>query len=188
MSGVDGTQDLSRREILRRGAALGAAVAVATPVVQGLGRISAFAQVTPPPEEENGEPVSFPSHFQLIFTVGATGPFYGIKWDNGWGKIGGPPHGEGSRCWDPDNYRGEGYSDATSDQFGIFADYAVVTEEVDDEGEKGAYVLDPTGLIDLDIAIIDAATFDGSATGGFSGKCDLPIQPDPDGRYRFWKP
>ena len=175
---------LSRRDLLRRSAALGAAVAVATPAVQVVGQVAAFAQVSPPPEE-----TSFPSHIQLIFTVEGADAYYGIKWDGSWGRIGGPPEGPGSRCWDHTTYRDVGYEDASSDQMAIFGSKASVTTEVHpDDPARGGYVLDPSGLRAVGVQIVDAATFDGAASGGYSGKCALPITPDDDGRYRFWKP
>lgn len=76
--------NLTRREMLRRGAALGAAVAVATPVVQGLGRVSAFAQVTPEPSPSpspSPEPGNRPSHFQIVVAFGSVTNI-GLKFDS----------------------------------------------------------------------------------------------------------
>jgi hypothetical protein len=168
--------------VLRRGTALGAAVALATPIVQGVGKAAAFAQVSPPPGE-----AAFPSHFQVIFTANGDVTFYGIKWDGSWGTIGGPPYGAGSRCWDDKAYRGVGYVDATADQMAIFASKASIGTEVDHSGAKGAYVLDVSGLTAIGVQIVDAATFDGGFSGGYSEMCDLPISPSGDGLYRFWK-
>ena len=98
---------LTRREMLQRGAALGAALAVATPAVQGLGRMAAFAQVTPEPTPSpspSPEPTLRPSHFQILVSFGGFTEI-GLKFDEeGWDRI--PPapscFGE-TEGWHPDD-------------------------------------------------------------------------------------
>jgi hypothetical protein len=179
---------LSRRELMRRSAAIAAAVAVATPAVQSLGSIAAFAETSPPPGD--GPEVEFPSHFQLLFTVDGGDTVYGIAWSGSWGRIGGPPNGAGSRCFDPSTY-----TDASSDQIARFASFAPsgsaqgVFEVVDTAAGRGSYVLEPAQLVAGGFRITQAATFDGQFSGGYSGKCLVGVQPDPStGRYTFSKP
>lgn len=84
---------IARREVLLRGAALGAALAVASPVVQGLGRVSAFAQGSPPPPPPPpATGFTALSYVGLVFTC--DGIDYRAKWEegegsDGWGDIGG---------------------------------------------------------------------------------------------------
>jgi len=179
----DGTRvndGLSRREVLRRGAALGAALAVTAPVVQSLGQLPAFAQATPPPGDDP-RPVSYPSNFQVLFTIGgAATTKYGIKYEpeiEGWARI-----GAGNPCWDPQTF-----SPASDQHISDFNSFATVTKVSDQATGKGSFVLDVSGL-PADYQIYTAATFDGQATGGYSGKCELPIVPGGDGKYEFAKP
>lgn len=53
------SQGITRRDLLKRGAALGGAVVWATPVVQTLGMGRAFAQVPSPPEDNGGKGISY---------------------------------------------------------------------------------------------------------------------------------
>jgi hypothetical protein len=81
---------LGRRELLRRGAALGAAMAVAAPVVQGLGRVPAFAEPSPPPPPPPPPPTGYYgiSFVGIVFTC--DGVLYRAKWEEGkgWEEIG----------------------------------------------------------------------------------------------------
>lgn len=95
-------EEFSRRDALRRGAALSVALAAATPVAQGLGRVAAYAQASPPPEEpppEEPPPLveTTPSHFQMLVRFAGDGTLRGIKWDQVWG----PLFQQGNKCWDP---------------------------------------------------------------------------------------
>jgi hypothetical protein len=95
----EGAVGIGRRELLRRGAALGAAMAVATPAVQALGRASAFAQaspVSPPPPPPPPSSFTGISYVGLVFTCG--GVLYRAKWEYGQGwdnvvTLGGPWEG-----------------------------------------------------------------------------------------------
>lgn len=178
-AGADVSDGLSRREVLRRGAALGAALAVTTPVVQSLGKLPAFAQATPPPGDDP-RPVSFPSHFQLLFTIVGSDTKYGIKYEpqiEGWDRI-----GVGNPCWDPQTF-----SSASNEHIADFNASAIVTKVSDQATGKGAFLLDVSAL-PAAYQVYTAATFDGQASGGYSGKCALPILPDGDGKYEFAKP
>jgi hypothetical protein len=93
---------ISRREALRRGAALTASVAIAAPLVQSLGQVPAFAQVS----DEPGDPPAVPSHIQLLVTFASDETKRGIKYDAGagWGALA----QQGNACWSPstDNFAG----------------------------------------------------------------------------------
>jgi hypothetical protein len=138
----DGALGLSRRELLRRGAALGAALTVATPVVQSLGAAAAFAQESPPP------PASVPSHIQLLVTFASDPQVRGVKFDEGegWSAL----FRQGNKCWDPTT---EGYQGATKDQVAYLNANASVLPSA-----SGYRVTLP----EL-VAVVDAAaTYDGS--------------------------
>jgi hypothetical protein len=78
----EGAVGIGRRELLRRGAALGAAMAVATPAVQALGRASAFAQtspVSPPPPPPPPGGFTGISYVGLVFTC--SGTTWRAKWE-----------------------------------------------------------------------------------------------------------
>jgi hypothetical protein len=140
----DGALGLSRRELLRRGAALGAALAVATPVVQSLGAAAAFAQESPAPPP----PPSVPSHIQLLVTFASDPQVRGIKFDEGegWSAL----FRQGNKCWNPST---EGYQGATADQIAYLNANASVLPSA-----SGYRVTLP----DL-VAVVDAAaTYDGS--------------------------
>ena len=132
--------DISRRELMRRGAALGAAVAVASPVVQGLGRMSAFAQVSPPPGEEGPD---LPSHIQLLVTFGDNSAVYGVKWDGGWGGLA----QQGNVCWSPTG--DPSFQAAGSEQLAAFSGASVTATS------RGYEVSLPAS-----VSVVDAASFD----------------------------
>lgn len=137
-----GTETLPRREILRRGAALGAALAVATPAVQSIGKVAAFAQESPPP------PTDVPSHIQLLVTFASDPTRRGIKYDEaeGWSAL----FQQGNKCWDPAT---EDYQGATSDQIAYLDSNATVVPT-----SSGYRVTLPEI-----VAVVDAAaTYDGS--------------------------
>jgi hypothetical protein len=85
------TEPVSRRVALQRAAQLGVAVAVATPVVQGLGRVAAYASESDLPGQYRP-----PSNFQVEFTVSDQGAKkFALKfdpedkgWDAGWDLVG----------------------------------------------------------------------------------------------------
>lgn len=133
---------LSRREVLRRGAALSAAVAVSGPLVQALGQMPAFAQASPPPD---GEPVT-PSHFQLLVTFASDPTKRGIKYDagEGWNGL----QKQGNRCWDPDEH---GFEAATRDQVAYLNANASVVATA-----RGYEVTLPSI-----VSVVETATFDG---------------------------
>jgi hypothetical protein len=137
----NGAPGLSRREVLRRGAALTAAMTVATPVVQGLGRVAAFAAESPPP-------ASVPSHIQLLVTFASDATKRGIKYEEGegWAAL----YRQGNKCWDPAS---ENYLGATSDQVKYLEDNASVLPSA-----EGYVVTLPT----IVTVVEAAATFDGS--------------------------
>lgn len=171
----DGTStSIGRRDLLRRGAALGAAATIAGPVVQGLGALPAFAQASPPPRT-----AEYPSNFQLLFTVSGDETVYGIKWDGQWDRI-----GSGVSCWDPSTY-----TDATDAQIALFRQKAPsyndggVSLSVDPTGTRGSYVLSPVQLAAAGITIVAAITFDGQYSGGHSGHCSSPVTPDSAGPH-----
>jgi hypothetical protein len=135
------TSGLSRREVLQRGVALSAALAVATPVVQGLGKVAAFAQESPPP-------ASVPSHIQLLVTFASDPTTRGVKYDEGegWGSL----FRQGNKCWDP---AVEGYEGATRDQVSYLNANAIVTPSAN------GYLVTLPGIVQV---VDAAATFDGS--------------------------
>ena len=191
---------LSRREMLRRGAALGAAVAVTVPVVQGLGRIPAFAQPTPPPngngDDDNGTPtVKYPSHFQIViacdFDEGTTRQgddpnttLVGVQFNEGkasgdnpgWAKI-----GEGNYCPFESSWRNPTDAEIAK----IVSCTTVVKEPVDDK--IGKYIL----TTDSPCEVVEGVPFDGTCgTPGVTGaqdNCGPPVEPQPDGSYEFKK-
>lgn len=191
---------VSRREMLRQGAALGAAVAVATPVVQGFGRIPAFAQATPPPSNGNGngndEPtVEYPSHFQIVidcgFVEGATRQgdaevttLVGVQFNEskmtegnpGWAKI-----GEGNYCPFDSSWR-----NPTSDELAQIVSCTTVLKEVVDD-TTGKYVLST----EEPCKVVEGVPFDGTCgTPGVPGaqdNCGPPAELQPDGTYAFTK-
>jgi hypothetical protein len=132
---------VSRREVLQRGLALSAALAVATPTVQGLGRVAAFAQPSPPP-------VNVPSHIQLLVTFAADPTKRGVKYDEGegWGRL----INQGNRCWDP---AVEAYQGATRDQVSFLNANAVVVPSAT------GYLVTLPSIVEV---VQAAATFDGS--------------------------
>jgi hypothetical protein len=138
-----GGAELSRREVLRRGAALGAALAVATPVVQSVGTVAAFAQESPPPPAP-----SIPSHIQLLVGFSSDPTTRGIKYDEseGWSSL----LRQGNRCWDPESSNYEG---ATSDQIAFLNANASVLPSA-----SGYRVTLP----ELVTVIAAAASYDGS--------------------------
>jgi hypothetical protein len=135
------TSGLSRREVLQRGVALSAALAVATPVVQGLGKVAAFAQESPPP-------ASVPSHIQLLVTFASDPTTRGVKYDEGEGW--GPLFRQGNKCWDP---AVEGYEGATRDQVSYLNANAIVVPSAQ------GYLVTLPGIVQV---VDAAATFDGS--------------------------
>jgi hypothetical protein len=140
----DGALELSRRELLRRGAALGAALAVTTPVVQSMGSVAAFAQESPPP----APPPSVPSHIQLLVTFASDPQVRGIKYDEGegWSAL----FRQGNKCWDPNTHE---YQGATKDQIDYLNANASVLPSA-----SGYRVTLPEV-----VAVVDAAaTYDGS--------------------------
>lgn len=144
---------LTRREVIQRGAALGAALAVAGPVVQGLGRATAFAQVSPPPTSEQP---SLPSHFQLVVTFGDNSTRYGVKWDQQWEGLG----QQGNVCWQQGDAAFP-FEPATSEQLAYFSTATVTATS------RGYEVTLPSA-----VEVIDAATYDGSncfASGATEG-------------------
>jgi hypothetical protein len=135
------TTGLSRREVLQRGVALSAALAVATPVVQGLGKVAAFAQESPPP-------ANVPSHIQLLVTFASDPTKRGVKYEagEGWGSL----FRQGNTCWDPAT---EGYEGATREQ----VSYLNANASVQASAEGYLVTLPPI------VTVVDAAaTFDGS--------------------------
>jgi hypothetical protein len=85
------TEPVSRRVALQRAAQLGVALAAATPVVQGLGRVAAYASESDLPGQYRP-----PSNFQVEFTVSdQVTKEFALKfdpedkgWDAGWDLIG----------------------------------------------------------------------------------------------------
>jgi hypothetical protein len=143
--------------MIRRATALGIAVAATTPVVQGLGRIGAFAQVSPPPPTYD-EPV-LPSHIQLIVTFAGSSTRYGVKWDQRWEGLG----QQGNVCWK----EGDAvlpFERATADQLAYLAEARVAAT-------SRGYEVDLPSAVE---AVAAAATFDGNA-------CYLAG--DPEGPY-----
>lgn len=142
--------NLTRREMLRRSAALGAAVAVATPVAQGLGRISAFAQVTPEPSPSpspSPEPNGRPSHFQILVLF--DNELVGLKYDEeGWDRI--PP---APACFTDYNEWPQDVAYNGTNLLQAFRDGGFVTTTHD------AFIL--TGLPE-GVTYVDGVAFDGS--------------------------
>jgi hypothetical protein len=86
--------EIGRRELIRRGAALGAALAVASPAVQALGRAAAFANtspVPPSPPPSPPPPPRRPDRFTAISYVGlvfrCNGETWRAKWEDGEGWV-----------------------------------------------------------------------------------------------------
>ena len=69
-------QGISRRDLLKRGAALGGAVVWATPVVQTLGMGRAYAQSASPPDI---------SYIALLISCDGGNPLWFVKWEEGSG-------------------------------------------------------------------------------------------------------
>jgi hypothetical protein len=146
---------ISRREMLRRSGALGVALAVATPAVQSLGRVAAFAETSPPPD-------TAPSHIQLLVTFADDPTRRGIKYDQGegWNAL----ERQANRCWDP---AVASYSGATRDQIAYLNANAQVTSSA-----SGYRVVLPSI-----VTVVDAASFDGGACFDLAN----PDGPYPDG-------
>ena len=90
--GEETGQGISRRDLLRRGAALGGAVVWMTPVVQTLGMGRAFAQTASPPPG-GGQDISYVG----INVVCSTESFF-VKWEGGgWEEM----PGNAPLCADP---------------------------------------------------------------------------------------
>ena len=77
--GEETSQGISRRDLLRRGAALGGAVVWMTPVVQTLGMGRAFAQTASPPPG-GGQAISY-----VGVNVVCSTESYFVKWEDGGG-------------------------------------------------------------------------------------------------------
>lgn len=137
---------ISRREALRRGAVMSVALAAATPVVQGLGSIAAYAQTSPPPEEPPPPVETTPSHFQMVVRFDGDGTLRGIKWDQGWGAL----FKQGNKCWDPNAV---GFEAATGTQVQFMNANAPVATTV-----RGFEATIPAGVE----VVHAAATYDGS--------------------------
>ena len=137
--------EVSRREMLRRSAALGAAVIVASPAVQAIGRVPAFAVVTPVNGDDD---VLVPSHIQLLLGFPGDGDTVrGAKWDEGWEGL----FQQGNVCWDPMT---TGYQKATSAQILQLQSSVPVTPTA------SGFRVDFSGV---GITVVNAAaTFDGS--------------------------
>jgi hypothetical protein len=171
---------VSRREVLRRGAALGAALAVASPVVQGMGRVGAFAAVSPPPGEEDPD-ADFISNFQVLFTKLGSITVFGIKFDGdarvwesidaGWDTI-----GQGVSCWDPDSFE-DGKSSAAA--------FASTVSAVVENG-KGVFYFQPPAA-SSGVEIVEVRGSDGQGSTGATDRCTAPISPV-NGVYRIEKP
>lgn len=168
-----GDDGISRREALRKGATISVALAAATPVVQGLGSIAAYAQTSPPPKEPppNEPPPrveTTPSHFQLLVRFEGDGTLRGIKWDGSWSAL----FQQGNRCWDPNAV---GFEAATATQVQLMNTSGSVTTT-----ERGYEATMPAG-----VTVVHTATFDG-------GGCYYPGEaggPFVDGStYVFPKP
>jgi hypothetical protein len=147
--------------MLRRSAAMGAALAVAGPVVQGLGQLGAFAQVSPPPPVDDQPNV--PSHIQLIVSFGDNPARYGVKWDQQWEGL----RQQGNVCWS------EGdpvypFERASADQLAYFSTATVTATP------RGYEVSLPEAITVVDAA----ATFDGSACY-FAGTAEGPYWDGP---------
>jgi hypothetical protein len=193
----DGAVSIGRREMLRRGAALGAAMAVASPAVQALGRASAFASTSPappppppPPEPPPPEPepaLVYPSHFQIVVGCGfASGRArvgsgntsnIGVKWDEGdggWGRIGG-----GNTCSFNTTWR-----DPTNAELATIAENTSVAKGSVGDGVNGKYVLTFTGVC----GFITGHVFDGTCqiSPGHEDKCGPEVKIE-DGVYTFEK-
>lgn len=163
------TTGLTRRQLLERSAVMGGAVLAA----QSLGAVSAFAQTSPPPPDnpppDNPPPEdgtgTLPSNFQIV--VRYNGGTYGVKYDNGWGKIGG-----GTAC----AFNTE-YDDPPKALIDLLA--GSVTVGTDDSGHV-AYVLDlPDG-----VTFIEGRPKDGTCDDD-PDKCGAPVTETGDGTYTF---
>lgn len=154
---------ISRREALRRGATISVALAAATPVVQGLGSIAAYAQTSPPPPEPPPEepppPAEVtPSHFQMLVRFDGDGTLRGIKWDGAWEAL----FKQGNRCWDPNAVGFEAATDSQVQFMNANAPVATTT--------RGYEATIPAGVE----VVHAAATYDGS---------NCFYEGDPDGPF-----
>jgi hypothetical protein len=144
-----GADGIDRREMLRRSAALGIAVAASTPIVQGLGKVAAFAQVSPSPSP-SPEPTAgnVPSNFQILVSFGDQ-PRIGLKYDGRWDRL--PP--APVFCFD-------GFANPNSVQYanGMSVLDAFQAGGFVTRGDT-AYIL--TGLPD-GVQYLDGRTFDGA--------------------------
>lgn len=148
---------VGRRDVLRRTATIGAALAVTGPLVQSLGQLGAFALTSPPPGEDPG-PAEVPSHFQMIVVFGTDSTRRGLKWDGAWGAL----HRQGNRCFDMTTHD---YQSATGDQVAAMA--AVLVHST----PRGYEVTVPGHLTVVDAA----ATFDGGRCY-YAGESGGPYQ------------
>ena len=171
------TEPVSRRVALQRAAQLGVALAAATPVVQGLGRVAAYASESDLPGQYRP-----PSNFQVEFADSdqeATKKF-ALKfdpadegWDAGWDLI-----GTGGTCfaWVSDDP-----TQAREDSEPYIPDFAGTVSTIQDGDRVTAWVFTPPDLHNLPestIRITSVMMKDGS----FEDKQCMLAEPD-DGKY-----
>lgn len=157
---------LSRRRMLRQIAAVGAATVWATPVVQSIGSVPAFATGTPPPAATRPPPPppSTPrprdfvgiSHIALVFTIGGTP--YRAKWREGvgFGNVGGRslPRGPQPAGW------------RASRVYPSPGDIGVETTYVDGELYSVTFTLPPTCTAAQGSGVVKRANPRRSTAGG----------------------
>ncbi len=158
---------LTRRQVLQRGAVAGGAVLAA----QSLGTVAAYAQTSgppPPPPPPDGGGGTLPSNFQIV--VEFDGGTYGVKYDAGWGKIGG-----GTAC-DFDT----AYDDPPKALITALA--GSVTTGTDGDGHV-AYILTLPSTVEF----LEGRPKDGTCQSypGDPDKCGAPVDPMGDGTYAF---
>lgn len=166
MGTTSATNGLTRRQLLERSAVMGGAVLAA----QSLGAVSAFAQTSapPPPPPPDGGTGSLPSNFQIV--VDYAGGTFGVKYDNGWDKIGG-----GTAC---------AFNTTYSDPPKALKDLLAGSVSIGTDGAGHvAYVLSlPAG-----VTFIEGRPKDGTCqpSPGSHEKCGAPVSAMSDGTYAF---
>ncbi|MBW3577375.1 MAG: hypothetical protein KY462_06480 [Actinobacteria bacterium] len=132
----------TRRDAIRRAAALGAVAVWAAPAVQRLGQVAAFAQSplpTPPPPPEV-QPTGFPSNVQLVARY--QGALYGFKFDEGDGGWDRHPDStdQAKQC-----LAHRSWSAPSDEQIALWNANATVTKSVDANGSGVYTVTIPSG-------------------------------------------
>lgn len=151
-------QGISRRDLLKRGAALGGAVVWATPVVQTLGMGRAYAQSASPPDI---------SYIALVLRCGTGNPLWFVKWEEG-----------GSSGWDTDPGAMQECSTALDVTGAVPTDGGSLGLDMEDAGD-GCYnlVLVDGSPCNGGVLIVQAGVVKGGQECSLEGSGPLPFGP-----------